>query len=168
VRRRQRFLPCQRRALLEPPNHSSDLASPFEADVGQPHEFAARHPAQIPKSAAASAEQGPQHIRLEADVVPGQVVGIIEPDIHPGGPIRVAGPHEFTVFFPAGEKSYLLRLNYSRQDRIFQRGFRAKDLVDRSRSQQAHGRAHDPLRESGLQSNHTHHRGSMFARVHQG
>ena len=44
---------CHRRVPLESPNHSPDLASPFEADVAQPHEFAAGHPTQIAKAAVA-------------------------------------------------------------------------------------------------------------------
>jgi hypothetical protein len=60
-------------------------------------------------------------------VVSGQVVGIIEPNIHPSGPIRAAGPHEYAVLsFLAVEKTDLVRLIYRHQDRVFQRGFRAR------------------------------------------
>ncbi len=49
--------------------------------------------------------------RLEPDVVPGQVVRIIEPDIHPGGTARAAGTSDFSVLlFLAGEKTDLVRL----------------------------------------------------------
>src|ERR1035441_248040 len=65
-------------------------ASPFEADVVQVHEFAAGHPTQIAKAAAAGAEMEPQRHRLQPDVVAGQAVGIVEPESHPGGPIRAA------------------------------------------------------------------------------
>ena len=78
-----------RRVLLKSPNHSPDLGSPFEADVVQVHELAAGHPTQIAK-AVAGAELEPQRHRLEPDVVAGQAVGIIEPDIRLGGPIRAA------------------------------------------------------------------------------
>src|ERR1017187_656123 len=79
---------CYRRITLESPNHGSDLGGQFEADVVQVHEFAAGHPTQIAKAVVAGAEQGPQHHWLEPDVVSGQVAGIIEPDIHPGGPCQ--------------------------------------------------------------------------------
>ena len=63
-------------------------------------------------------------------MVPGQVVGIIEADVHPGGPIGAAVTGEVdALFFLPGEKPDLVRLLYSCQDGLFQSGFRAKDLV---------------------------------------
>ena len=59
----------------------------------------------------------------------------VRSDIHPGGPIRAAGISEFGVLFLlAGEKPDLVRLICSRQDRLFQRGFRAEDFVAGSRT----------------------------------
>jgi len=55
-----------------------------------PHEFPVRQPTQIAKAAVAATDQGLQTRRLEPDVVAGQVVWIIEPDVHPGGPVRAS------------------------------------------------------------------------------
>ena len=98
---------------LESPNQSPNLGSPVEADVVQVHEFAARHPPQVAKAAEAGPEQGPQHDWLEADVVSGQVVGIIEPDN------RSSNAHESAL-------RYYLRMDNIASDRRHLSGTRTR------------------------------------------
>jgi hypothetical protein len=78
-------------------------------------EFAVGHPRQIAKAAVAGADQRFHHHRREPDVVRGQVVPIIESDVHPRAPVRATRKSKFGIlFFLAGEKLDLVRLTDGR------------------------------------------------------
>jgi hypothetical protein len=137
--------------MLESPHNRPDLLCRLNTDVVKLHQFTIGNPAEIAKTVITSSEERRKHYRLEADLVIGQTLGVIEPYVHPGRSVQAAGTSDFTELpLLAEQKADLIRLLSHLQNRLSQCASGAKDFVAVVRLETTDGAGREPLSNLGV------------------
>jgi hypothetical protein len=109
---------------------SPDLSSCLEADVEEAREFRAGHPAQITHVLIPGTKKGSQNYGPEPEAMCCHGRLIVEPDVHPRGPISTSRPGACAkAYFLSHQKANLVRLMSHCEKRLLERPSRRENLL---------------------------------------
>ena len=118
----------------------ADLFGRLPADVEEADEFQEWYPAEITKALIPCTEKGLQNDGPELETLGGHGHLVIEPDVHPGGPISASGSGTLAkACFLASQDAQPVSLLSDGQERLPQRSPRADNLLIRQCPQAAEG-----------------------------
>lgn len=116
--------------MLESLHDSPDPLSGPNTDIVELSQFSIGNPPQIAKATVAGSYEGFQHGRFEPDLVLGQVLRVIQLNIHPVGSARATRTNELAQFaLLAGQESDLVSLSGQLQKRLFNACFEQRILL---------------------------------------
>jgi hypothetical protein len=120
------------RLPLQPFHDSPDLFGCVPTDVEKADELLDRHPAQITQTLISCIEKGSQNYGPEPEMMSRHGRLVVEPDVHPRGPINASRTGAFAeAHFLSRQKADLICLLDSGKERLFQRPPGAEDLLTR-------------------------------------